>query len=642
VLAKHRGEVAVTRESEIRGEATETRFAALQPADREVHPQAQQILVQGDAGVRAKDVGEMKRRDAEHGGEMRDSVRRRRISRHELLRARDERGLTASLSSRRLVGHEERCVLTHAGAYWKSGIAAMTTSDEYEMTSHGLSGREENGPSSMTTNRPARASASPPILAHLPIRRGTGTPLHRQIYDGLRRAILEGLLRPGQRIPSTRGLATELGVSRLPVLAAYEQLLHEGYLTGRTGAGTFVSDALPDETLRPGPAARTTGRSPATPASVERRLRERHQPGLRPFRMNLPALDEFPHVIWSRLVARHAHAMTAPMMAYGDPAGVAGLRVAVAEHLRTARAVRCEADNVLMVSGSQAGLTIAAHVLLSPGDAIAIEEPGYLGAHAAFRGAGIELIPVPVDDEGLDVAALYRTGRRVRSVYITPSHQYPLGPSMSASRRLALLEWAERRDAWIIEDDYDSEYRYVSRPLGALQGMSDGRRVVYIGTFSKVLFPAVRVGYLVVPPALWDDFIRMRDAVDIFTPTLYQLALADFIREGHFARHLRRMRLLYQRRRDALLEGLARHCAELVTVHNADAGLHLAAVLHSGARDIAVIRRMTEQGLSAMPLSTCYLEGNKQQGLLLGFGGFDERRVMGATRQLRDVLLEFS
>jgi GntR family transcriptional regulator/MocR family aminotransferase len=489
-----------------------------------------------------------------------------------------------------------------------------------------------------------KTAASPDILAHLPLERHSGVPLHRQIYDGIRRAILDGLLRPGQRVPSTRVLAGELGVSRLPVLTAYEQLLHEGYLEGRVGAGTFVTEALPDDALLSIPmAGRGRGSSPTTRTSRRATSsvpRHRDDGGLRPFRISLPALDEFPHAAWSRLVARHAHSLTPAQMAYGDPAGVGVLRAAIAEHLRTARAVRCEAEQVLVVSGSQAALRLCAAVLLGRGDRVAIEEPGYPLARIALAANGAELVPVAVDDEGIDVAELHALRARVRAAYVTPSHQYALGVSMTAARRLALLEWAARGNSWVIEDDYDSEYRYVSRPLGALQGMDAHGRVIYIGTFSKVLFPALRVGYIVVPPALRQRFIDAREALDIFSPTLYQLALADFLREGHFARHLRRMRALYLRRREALLDGLARHCDVRLVVHNADAGLHVTTFLPTGVSDVEVLERMTARGLTATALSTCYAGPVRRRGLLLGFGGSPASRIARATRTLGEILRE--
>jgi GntR family transcriptional regulator / MocR family aminotransferase len=481
---------------------------------------------------------------------------------------------------------------------------------------------------------------------HLAIDRTLGVPLHRQLYDALRDAVLDGRLRPGQRIPSSRGLAADLGVSRLPVLSAYEQLLHEGYLVGRTGSGTFVSDAVPDDLFRPAPgtdrlpSARRPSASVRPPLVSERPALASWTIPVAPFQVGLPALDRFPRAAWARLVARNVHAETPDRLGYGDPAGLVALRVAIAEHLRASRAVRCEGDQVLIVPGSQAALRLAAAALLEPGTRVAVEEPGYFGAHRALRAGGAELVPVPVDEDGLNVAALARHGGSIRGVYVTPSHQYPLGVTMSAARRFALLDWAAAHRAWILEDDYDSEFRYVSRPVGALQGMDGRDRVIYIGTFSKAFCPAVRLGYVVVPPALWTRFLDERTAFDVFTPTLYQRALAEYLHAGHFARHLRRMRSAYLDRRDALLRGLARHCGDLLRVHNADAGLHLTVLLREGIDDQDVVARLRRHGLSALPLSTSYLASSRRHGLLLGFGCAAPPRLREATRVLGEVLRE--
>ena len=470
---------------------------------------------------------------------------------------------------------------------------------------------------------------------HLQLDRSSGIPIYRQIYNGMRRAILDGGLTPGQQLPSTRAFATDLEVSRLTVLTAFDQLVSEGYIEGRVGAGTYVSAAVPDDLIRPSP--------PQDPPKRARRrapfpLKPRDEGGLGPFRMSLPALDEFPHAAWARLVGRHARSLSQPDMAYGDPAGAAPLRHAIAEHLRTARMVRCEAEQVLIVSGSQAALRLAAAVLLGPGDRVAAEDPGSPLIRGALSAGGAEVVPVPVDREGISVASLPRRSARIRAAYVTPSHQYPLGISMTVSRRFALLDWASRQEAWILEDDYDSEYRYVSRPLGSLQGMDAHERVIYIGTFSKVLFPSIRVGYLVVPPALWQRFVDAREMFDLFSPTLYQLALAEFLRTGHFARHLRRMRVVYRARRDALLAGLALHCRDRLWVLNADAGLHIAVMLADGLDDLDIVRRLSERRVTAVALSTCYAEGTGRSGLLLGFGGSDERQLLAATRVLGEVL----
>ena len=449
-------------------------------------------------------------------------------------------------------------------------------------------------------------------------------PFYRQIYDGYRAAILSGRLRPGERLPSTRALATELNISRLPVVNAFEQLLHEGYIEGRAGSGTYVKDSIPDELARPAAALPETAAAPLRPAP----------PHLGPFRVSLPALDRFPLRLWSRLVSKHARQLTIEQMAYGDAAGHAPLRRAVADYLRTSRAVHCEASEVLIVSGSQMALQICALALLGRGKTVCIEEPGYPGARDALAGTGARIVPVPVDGEGIIVDEI---GRKVRAVYVTPSHQYPLGMSMSASRRLALLEWARRSGAWIIEDDYDSEYRYASRPLGALQGMDTASRVIYIGTFSRVLFPSLRLGYVVVPRDLMDSFVRHRESIDLFSPLLEQLVVTEFLTEGHFGRHVRRMRALYEKRRDALVRGLREHAGGLVP-HNIDAGLHISAFLPEGMDDRIVVREAGQRGIDAIALSSCYAGPRTKSGLVLGFGGTSERRIAMACRTLGEVL----
>jgi GntR family transcriptional regulator/MocR family aminotransferase len=470
-----------------------------------------------------------------------------------------------------------------------------------------------------------------------------GRPLYAQIYDGYRKAILEGRLRAGQRIPSTRALARELGISRLPVLTAFEQLLHEGYLEGRTGSGTFVASSIHDmqdatalaERLpsRRSQAKRRAAVPPASPARVVAA-----QPELGAFRVSLPALDHFPQKIWARLVTRHARAMSIEQMAYGDPAGYLPLRHAVADYLRTARAVACDASQVLIVSGSQMALHLCAHVLLKPGDTLYFEDPGYPGARAALTATGATVQSVPVDGDGLVVQAMRRVKSKARAVYVTPSHQYPLGVSMNVSRRLELLAWARRHDAWIIEDDYDSDYRYSSRPLGALQGMNGAEQVIYTGTFSKVLFPAMRIGYVVAPASLVEKFIAQRLTLDLFPQTLDQLVLTDFLCEGHFARHVRRMRAIYQTRRDALVREIGQQLGDVLAIINADAGMHLTARLPKGFDDVEVVCRLRERGISAIALSTCYAANTRDTGLVLGFGGVPEKDIVRGVRTLAEVL----
>jgi GntR family transcriptional regulator / MocR family aminotransferase len=466
-------------------------------------------------------------------------------------------------------------------------------------------------------------------------------PIHRQIYDGYREAILDGRLRPGQRLPSTRTLADDLGISRIPAVTAFAQLFAEGYLESRVGAGTFVSAALPDPPLRratrepvraPRPGPRVVPPSPLTPAI---------QPWLRvsgPFRLHQPALDAFPADLWARLVARHARRLSPRHMDYGDAMGLPALREALASHLRTFRSVSASADQIMIVSGSQQALALSARALLAPGDAAWLEDPGYPGARDALLVADARIVPVPVDEDGLDVAAGIARAEGARVAYVTPSHQYPLGVVMSASRRLLILDWARRRGSWLIEDDYDSEYRYDGPPLTSLQGLDRDARVLYVGTFSKILFPALRVGYLVIPRDLVDRFRRLRNAMDIFPAPLLQAVLADLIGEGHFARHLRRMRALYAERRRALVAALDRELGDVAHVIGDHAGMHLVALLPQGADDQSIAVRAMRRGISAAPLSSCYLGPVVRQGLVLGFGSARPGQMLEAVRKLRAAI----
>jgi GntR family transcriptional regulator / MocR family aminotransferase len=483
------------------------------------------------------------------------------------------------------------------------------------------------------------------ILPIIAIDRRLATPLYRQLYEGFRDAILAGRLRPGQRIPSTRSLATELKVSRFPLLDAFEQLTAEGYFRSRVGSGTFVATGL---------SGRTRPTAPETPRHAPvrgRRIVSRKTdfvpgeaaPWLRgggAFRVSEPAVDHFPHEDWSRLIGRHGRSARRNLKSlhYGDPMGHRALREAVAAYLRTARAVHCEADQVMVVSGSQQALSLTARVLVDPGNPVWVEEPGYGGARTVLELRGARIVPVPVDEEGLDVSAGIERCATASAAYVTPSHQYPLGVVMSASRRLQLLDWAHRSGSWIIEDDYDSEYRYESPPIASLQGLDRSSRALYVGTFSKVLFPALRLGYLVIPPDLVSRFIAVRDAMDIFPPTFAQAVLADFIREGHFGRHLRRMRALYRERRGVLLDALRRELGDVLSVVGDDAGMHLVAVLSTGRDDHAVSVRAARKGLWVMPLSSCYFGKASRRGFVLGFGGTGVPEIPRGVQRLRAAL----
>jgi GntR family transcriptional regulator/MocR family aminotransferase len=467
----------------------------------------------------------------------------------------------------------------------------------------------------------------------IPLDRRLAKPLHRQLYDGYRAAIVDGRLRPGQRLPSTRTLAIELGVSRMPVVLAFEQLVTEGYVQSRVGAGSYVSTALrepPAPVAGPQRGKRVVPRV-SLPSAVEPWLASSG-----PFRIVQPAVDEFPIDIWARLVARRSRLQSRRQMMYPDSMGYAPLREVLAEHLRVVRSVRCTADEVMIVSGSQQALALAARALLAPGDAVWIEEPGFSGARDAVLLAGAQPVAVPVDDDGLDVAA--GIARRARAAYVTPSHQYPLGVVMTAPRRLQLLAWARRAGAWVLEDDYDSEFRYDNQPIASLQGLDPDRRVIYIGTFSKVLFPALRVGYLVIPPDLVARFRRIREAMDNSPAPLYQAVLHEFIRDGHFARHMRRMRGIYAERRRALVVAIGRELGDRVTIIGDRAGMHLVVTLPQDADDREIAMRALRRGLSVVPLSSCYFGRHRRRGLLLGYGTTRVAEIPDAVRRLKASL----
>jgi len=480
-----------------------------------------------------------------------------------------------------------------------------------------------------------------PIIA---VDRTAARPLHRQIYDAYRSAIAGRNLGAGQQVPSTRTLASELGISRIPVLSAYSQLLAEGYLESRSGAGTFVSRSMPDQlTSVEQPKVRARTRMGPRPVSYRSSLLPRFKlapwlSGWGAFSVGQLALDHFPFQVWSNLVIRHSRHVRISSLHFSDPQGSEVFREAIAAYLRTVRGVSCEAGQIIVVSGSQQALEITARVLLDPDNAVWVEEPGYRLALQVLKMAGCKLIPVPVDDEGLDVAAGIERCRNARAAYVTPSHQFPLGVTMSASRRIQLLDWAQSSGSWIIEDDYDSEYRYADMPIASLQGLDRNSRVIYVGTFSKTLFPSLRIGYLVIPPDLVDRFVAVRHAMDVYPPHLYQAVLTDFIKQGHFSRHIRRTRLVYGERRNVLVDAIRDEFGSRLQVVGADAGMHLVAVLPRTMNDREIAERAARENLWLWPLSPCYLAKSRRQGFILGFGSTAAHEIPNRVRQLRKLL----
>jgi GntR family transcriptional regulator / MocR family aminotransferase len=483
------------------------------------------------------------------------------------------------------------------------------------------------------------------------IRLDGSEPLHLQLYRALRTAILRGTLPPGSRLPSTRTLAADAGVARNTALLAYDQLLGEGYAVTRRGSGTYVTGELPDRVLEvPPPSRATPSRDQPRPPRLSRygtRIRdwrvswEATRPALRyDFRYGRPAFAEFPWATWRRLLVRRARGAVERDLDYGPAAGLPELRDAVAAYLARSRGVACTPEQVVVVRGTQQAIDLIARLLLDPGDRVAIEEPHYPGARAAFVAAGARLVPVPVDGDGMNVAALDAPARRARLAYVTPSHQFPTGAVLSLPRRLALLAWAEREEAYVLEDDYDSEYRYTGRPLESLQGLDRGGRVIYTGTFSKLLFPALRLGYVVLPPALVRPFTAAKALADAGTPTLEQRALADFIREGHFERHIRRSRARHLERRATLVAAIQSHLGRAVEVAGTSAGIHVVLWLRGVAARQAetYAARARAAGVGIYSVGFCYLRPPRDAGFLLGYSGLSPADIRAGIRRLAPIL----
>jgi GntR family transcriptional regulator / MocR family aminotransferase len=468
--------------------------------------------------------------------------------------------------------------------------------------------------------------------------------LQQQIYGSLREAILNGVTPPGTRLPSSRALAADLGVSRTTSLLALEQLLAEGYLTTRHGSGTFVADELPDDlpgarTARPQQTPRHPPLSRRGEALAAARPAARRAGVLvRPFRIGTPALDLFPVRLWSQLWNRRVRSASASQLDYGDGAGFPPLREAIAAHVRAARGTQCDPDQVYVVAGAQHAMDLVFHLLLDPGDEAWVEEPGYPGTHAALRSAGVRIRTVRVDADGLDVEAGVRRSPRARLVYVTPSHQFPLGVPMSLPRRLALLKWASDAGAWVVEDDYDAEFRYGARPIPSLHGLDVDGRVVYVGSFSKTLFPALRLGFMIVPRDIKEHFLAVRRSSDIHPPRLDQGVLADFMLGGHYERHLRRMRSAYRERLEAVEEAAKRRCAGALRLRPTRTGLHAVADL-IGLDAVRVFEEAASRGVEVMPLSAYYFSRVRAPAaLVLGFGAVRPDSIDAGMQKLAAAL----
>ena len=483
---------------------------------------------------------------------------------------------------------------------------------------------------------PKRTSTVPLVLVPRP----AGTGATRWLFDALRTEILDGRLRPGARLPSTRDLARQHGVSRGTVVTVFEQLRSEGYVVGRIGSGTRVNTVLPEDLLlaRPGAPRPAVAPPPRTLSSFARRvaLFRGYEPRtLRAFRANQPALDLFPTTLWAQVAAHRLRRATPALLLGTEPLGYGPLREAVADYLRTSRGVRCDASQVAIVSGVQEALDLVARLVLNPGDRVCIEEPGYPGAARVFEAHGATVAPVPVDAEGITLGSRWWHGARL--AYVTPAHQFPLGVGMSLPRRLALLEWARSGGALIFEDDYDAEYRYAGRPVPALQGLDRHGVVCFAGTFSKVMFPSLRLGYLVVPPDLVEPLAAAKSVVSRHAPLLEQAVLCDFIAGGHFGRHLRRMREVYAERLRVLLDESPR-LAGLVDVSPIEAGLQTVGWLAPGITGVDAERAAARRGVEAVSLNRYARIPLAREGLQLGFAAVDAEEIRRGVRELAVAL----
>jgi GntR family transcriptional regulator / MocR family aminotransferase len=479
--------------------------------------------------------------------------------------------------------------------------------------------------------------------------RPTKGPLYRRIYHAVKTGIRSGRFGATARLPSTRALAIDLGVSRNTVILAYEQLAAEGYIVSRQRSAVLVVGARQTPTLNaPGPqkaqatahlskyAKRLLLKSNA-PSSSSYATR----PGLRyDFRYGRPAFDEFPRDIWRQLLAARLRKSRRESFGYAPPAGYAPLREALTDYLKRARGLSCEADQIIIVNGSQQALDLIARILIDPGDRVVIEEPHYPGATLTFKAAGARIISVPVDEQGLDVTKLPSARTRVRLVSVTPCHQFPTGVIMPLDRRLALLNWAARSGAWIAEDDYISEFRYEGHPLEALQALDRNGQVLYIGTFSKTLFPSLRLAYLVLPRPLVAPFLSAKWIADRYSTILSQEALTDFIATGKFELYLRRASLRNARRRQVLIETLRQCFGERVEIAGENAGVHLLVWLNGVApTDVStIIEKAARAGVGLYSTEPYYTQPTRRAGLLFGYAALSETEIRAGIQRLRQIL----
>ncbi|MEM9776021.1 MAG: PLP-dependent aminotransferase family protein [Chloroflexota bacterium] len=483
------------------------------------------------------------------------------------------------------------------------------------------------------------------------LERKSSVPLHRQLYEQLRGKILDGTLPSNTPLPATRKFSKELKVSRNTVLNAYKQLLAEGYLEANAGGYTRVTHTLPDHVLNIYPKSQNrksldqvpTTLRPLQLSDLGEKMSSLPYPywdrsGGRPFSSSQPSVATFPFKTWEKCLVSSWRKINPAELSYPPVLGYGPLRQTIAEYVQDSRGVRCSAEQVVITNGTQHALTTIFGLLLNPSDQVWVENPSYNGVKIALNQVGADIVPVPVDEHGLVVSEGIQKAPSGRMVCISPSHQYPLGVTMDLTRRLELLDWAKNNDAWIIEDDYDSEYRYAGYPLEAIQGLDQAGRVIYMGTFSKVLFPALRLGYMILPPSLVEPYSATRIFTDRGTRLLEQATVNEFINEGHLGRHIRKMRTLYEERQNILVNRARIYLKNLIEIEPSEVGLHLVGWLPPGVDDRAVSDQLLDDGIYAPPLSYFSLEPLEQGGLVIGYAAVDEHEIVSAVRQMGSSL----
>jgi GntR family transcriptional regulator/MocR family aminotransferase len=481
------------------------------------------------------------------------------------------------------------------------------------------------------------------LLATLEIDRNSDVPIYRQIEDFLRQMILNGALLPSQKLPSTRELALELGVSRITIKSVYEQLISEGYVKGKTGAGTFVSKGLDSETpIVPSVDAEKNDdfdrNFSQTVEQISLSKASARYGSILPFRPGVPALDKFPIKRWNKYLSRATTKSDITNFSYGDLLGSKKLRSSIAHHLADSRGMKVDPKQILITSGAQQAFVLISYVLMNKNDTVWYENPGHIAGRDLMKIVGGDVSPIPIDSEGLSLPFAILNFPKPKLIFTTPSHQQPLGITMSLQRRLALLKYAHENASWVIEDDYDSEFRYRGRPLPALAALDKVGRVLYVGTFSKSLFPSVRIGYVVVPEALMDAFAKMRNIFGQTSSAITEEALSNFMDDGGFAEHIRKMRRLYRDRRDILLNALRENCSNILIPQQTDAGMHILADINKGISDRLAHLELLKSGIDSLPLSIYYEGPAQRQALVLGFSGVQKKVIPQLVSKMGAVL----